>query len=444
MSDRSQPLEIRGMPRSDYAEEGVISCLLNQPQTLDFALGKLPEECFYHVGNRLLFTEILALHTSDRRSVTPVTLAQWLLDRQTMDRIGGPAIIAERFNYNPTPESYRNYTGILRGKLKLRQIINACTATIEDVYSNLDEPDECLASLSTRVMELESQGGQKFRLMPELVQAALDRYQEAAALGGQLPGIPTGYNRLDMQTGGMMPCDMWVIAGGTSDGKSAFAETLVHEAVMRDHPCAIYTFEMSDDKTTDRLFAIDAEIDNSCFKRGTFKNEDMGKLTRSAQKLRAAPIYIRDVSGMKLGALLADMRTLKRQYKVKVFMIDYGQLIRPDSKGHNREAEVAVMSGAMKAAAKSLKATIILLSQLNDDGKLRESRAIGYDADIVVTLSVPQKTPKKKGEDTQKDETRRVLFFGKNRDGERGKTINYHFHGPTYRFTEEVATTEET
>jgi len=150
-------------------------------------------------------------------------------------------------------------------------------------------------------------------------------------------------------------------------------------------------------------------------------------------------MYVRDVSGMKLGAMLSDMRLLKRRFGIEVFIIDYGQLVRPDSKGHTRESEVAIMSSSLKGAAKTLDATVILLSQLNDDGKLRESRSLGFDADIVLTLSVPE-SEETEGE---KDETRRMLFFGKNRDGARGITISYRFNGPTFTFTEEVETREE-
>jgi len=442
MSDRTTtPMDmLRGMPRSDDAERGMLSCLMvDRPEVLEAARMTIPEECFYHVGNRLLYTE---MHAANAAGVPldPQALSQWLIDRGNIDKIGGPATIAEIYNFTPTPAHFPHFRQILLQKLKLRSIIAACTEGIQLAFETGEgDASDCLAQVSTKLIELEQEGAQKFRAMPALVQDALSRYEEAARSGGRLPGISTGHFQLDEQTGGMCPGDLWVIGGGTSDGKSAFAEGIIHAAVKADQPTSLHTFEMSDDKTTDRFFSIDSQVSNSAFRRGTFKQEDMRTLTRTAERLRQYPLYIRDVSGMKLSALLADMRLLKRRHGVKLFVVDYGQLVRPDKKGHTRESEVAEMSGALKGAAKSLHATIIVLSQLNDDGKLRESRAIGMDADTVLTLSVPPKPTDKaaKKDEPQKDESRRVLFVGKNRDGERGKTITFRFNGPTYTFTEE-------
>jgi replicative DNA helicase len=249
-----------------------------------------------------------------------------------------------------------------------------------------------------------------------------------------------GFPSLDRQTGGMMPGEVIVIAGGISDAKSAFSENLSHAAVVRGRPTAIYTFEMSDDKLTDRFICIDAQIPNTSTKRGLLTQEESRKLAQATTRLMKYPLYIRDVSGMKLSALLGDMRTLKRRYKIEVFVIDYTQLIEPDKKGHTRESEVAEFSRKLKAASKNLGATVILLSQLNDQGKLRESRAIGADGDIVLTLSVPDK-PEDEWENPEvpeKDETRRDLRISKNRDGIRGSTIKFHFHGATFTFTEQA------
>lgn len=442
MSDRPSlltnvPLDMqRGMPRSDDAEKGALSCFLNRPEELlGHAATNLAPECFYHAGNRLLFEEMLAFQNQlPSRPLDNVLFSQWLIDRGLMDKIGGPGFLSELLDHVLTPAHYTYYVGILKDKLLLRQIIAACLDGIQRTYEHEEDPGNILALISTKMIELEQHGAQKFRSMPNLIQDALTRYDEAVRLGGKLPGISTGYPRLDAATGGLMKGDLWVVAGGTSDGKTALAQCILHNVCRAGCPASLHTFEMSDEKTVDRFFCINSKIPNHVFKRGLFDAMDYSNLTRTAEALNKFPLYIRDVSGMKLSALLADMRMLHRKHKVKVFVVDYGQLIRADSKGHNRENEVALMSSSLKGIAKSMKVTVIVLSQLNDDGKLRESRAIGYDGDIVGTLSLPEIEGT---EDGEKDESRRIFHFGKNRDGERGLSIPYHFNGPTFTFTEE-------
>jgi len=83
--------------------------------------------------------------------------------------------------------------------------------------------------------------------------------------------------------------------------------------------------------------------------------------------------------------------------------------------------------------------SVDLLSQLNDDGKLRESRAVGFDADVVATLSCPITKEKKDGEWIEtRQEDKRVLFVGKNRNGKRSVAFPLRFDGPTFTFTEEA------
>ena len=68
-------------------------------------------------------------------------------------------------------------------------------------------------------------------------------------------------------------------------------------------------------------------------------------------------------------------------------VVDYAQLVEGlRSKGDNREREVASISRTLKVAATKLNCLVILLSQLNDDGRLRESRALGQDANAVLFL----------------------------------------------------------
>jgi len=64
--------------------------------------------------------------------------------------------------------------------------------------------------------------------------------------------------------------------------------------------------------------------------------------------------------------------------------VDYIQLL--SGKGDNREQEISSISKVMKGMALELNCAVLALSQLTDDGKLRESRTVGHDADSVWKL----------------------------------------------------------
>ena len=92
-----------------------------------------------------------------------------------------------------------------------------------------------------------------------------------------------------------------------------------------------------------------------------------------------------------------EVRRLAKSIKgVGLVVVDYLQLLNPDTKQNSREREVAEMSRAMKQLALDCDCPVLLLSQLNRQveesdraprlSDLRESGAIEQDADIVMFL----------------------------------------------------------
>jgi replicative DNA helicase len=70
--------------------------------------------------------------------------------------------------------------------------------------------------------------------------------------------------------------------------------------------------------------------------------------------------------------------------------VDYLQLLKAPARSgpeERREAVVAEFARFLKETAVSEGVVMMVLSQLNDDGRLRESRAIGQHADVVVLIS---------------------------------------------------------
>jgi len=112
-------------------------------------------------------------------------------------------------------------------------------------------------------------------------------------------------------------------------------------------------------------------------------------------------------------------------------VVDYLQLMESDGrKGASREELVAAISRKLKAVAKRTGCHILTASQLNDAGRLRESRAIGHDADAVFLVN------KYTNEDGSFDDGKRKLFCDKNRGGKRQWEVELMFNGPTFTFKE--------
>ena len=74
-----------------------------------------------------------------------------------------------------------------------------------------------------------------------------------------------------------------------------------------------------------------------------------------------------------------------------VVLVDYIQLVRCDlGKDFTREREVAEVSRSLRLLGMETGALVIGITQLNEQGKARESRAIGQDATCVMVVKLTE------------------------------------------------------
>jgi replicative DNA helicase len=83
---------------------------------------------------------------------------------------------------------------------------------------------------------------------------------------------------------------------------------------------------------------------------------------------------------------------MHKEKPLDLIVLDYIQLIDASGqrKSETRQEAVAQVSRSAKRLAAELNCVVIGLSQLNDDGKLRESRAIGQDANAIIAVESPK------------------------------------------------------
>jgi replicative DNA helicase len=131
--------------------------------------------------------------------------------------------------------------------------------------------------------------------------------------------------------------------------------------------------------------------------------------------------------------LRAKARRLSQQHGIKLFVIDYLQLLHSTARrAENRQQEIADISSGVKALAKELKVPVIVLSQLNRElereknrkprlSDLRESGSIEQDADVVGLLYRPGSDDEEGGGSGVEQDSEQVnLLLAKQRNGPTG------------------------
>src|SRR5262249_35353339 len=224
-------------------------------------------------------------------------------------------------------------------------------------------------------------------------------------------------------------------------GKTSLAMNIAeHVAIDQRLPVGVFSLEMTADSLVLRMLCSRSRVNLRNVRDGFLAERDFPKLTLNAGKLAGAPLFIDDSSGLSILQLRAKARRLYQQYGIKLFVIDYLQLLHSSSrKVDNRQQEIAEISGGIKALAKELKVPVIVLSQLNREverekgraprlSDLRESGTIEQDADLVGLLYRPVKQGEEDEPTSEPTDAIPVnLLIAKQRNGPANEDVHLTF-----------------
>jgi replicative DNA helicase len=401
---------------------------------------------FYDLRHRTIYEALVEMF-EHKEAIDLITLPQRLKDRQQLEAVGGLSYLASLPDAVPSAANLGYYAEIVREKHLLRRMIAACTGVVARVYEHEGEVDALLDEVERDILRIsEARVEATANTMKDLVRGALRTVDEMQARRGALTGIGTGFVDLDRMTMGLRGGEMIVIAARPSLGKSALAANIAdHVAVELGLPVGLFSLEMTAESLVLRMLCSRARVNLRNVREGFLAERDFPKLTGAAGKLANAPLYIDESSALSILELRAKARRMQQQHGIKLFIIDYLQLLHSTARrAENRQQEIADISGGIKALAKELGAPVLVLSQLNREvekeknrkprlSDLRESGAIEQDADLVGLLYRAGGGEDEEGNMTEQDAAPTNLLIAKQRNGPTGD-VNLTFLRAYTRF----------
>lgn len=229
----------------------------------------------------------------------------------------------------------------------------------------------------------------------KIILHAQDRYEELVANRGRL-GVPTGIHRFDRDTGGLKGGQMTVIAAETNGGKSTVAINFANGALQQGHGVALFTLEMDRDEICDLLVSMNCRVNRNYFNTGYFSEDDLTRIAQQSRRLSNLPLWVDDSPSLTMDQIRARVVQLKAENKIGLVIIDYVQIVAPPDSRSPREQQVAEIARAIRILCKETKLPFVVLSQLNDEGKLRESRVVAHEAHNVIMLEPEDASPPRK------------------------------------------------
>jgi len=430
-------------PHSIEAEQSVLGGLLLQNGSWDKIADVLVEKDFYRRDHQLIFSAIATL-LEQSQPVDVVTLAEWHDKHGQLDQVGELSYLGYLARNTPSAANIHAYASIVRERSVLRQLISVGTSISNSAFNpeGLNSED-MLDAAEKQVFEIAEKGAKRaggFVQVKEVLGKVVDRIDNLFASDSPVTGLSTGFTDFDMQTSGLQPADLVIVAGRPSMGKTTFAMNLAESAAISSkEPVAVFSMEMPADALAMRMLSSLGQIDQHRLRTGQLNDDDWPRLTSALAILSEAPLFIDDTPALTVTELRARARRLKREHGLSLIVLDYIQLMQGSGKGENRTTEVSEISRSLKALAKELEVPVVALSQLNRSleqrpnkrpvmSDLRESGAIEQDADLIVFIyrdEVYNEDSPEKG--------KAEIIISKQRNGPIG-TVNLTFQGKYTRF----------
>lgn len=384
-------------PRDLHAEQAVLGALMTatgpstryRADTLD--TGIQPAD-YYQPAHETIHRAIRHLHDTGR-PVDLVTVADELTQRGDLDRIGGRGYLHTCAQTVPIASHGPHYAEIVRAKAYRRDVIAAAERILQYAYSDEGDENAVRATVEQELTDIINGTPGLTAAPPEVGEIYLDFVEELEEIqAGRQMGITYGLADLDAVTAGMKPGNVTVIAAGSGGGKSTLALNAAVAAAKSGAKVLFSSLEMSKTELMMKIAAAEGMVPLHHLNReGALSSDGWAAVERLGRELFATlPMRIYRPDGATLLDIASAARATVRAGGLDVLVVDYLQLIEVEqSRNVTREQAVASVSRGLKNLSTRLDCHVIALSQLNDDGMMRESRAIKNDASVVIVAERP-------------------------------------------------------
>jgi len=420
-------------PHSEDMERGVLGCVLLSPnEALALCIQKFPDGKaeFYDLRHQVIYDTLVGMYLN-QQPVDVVTLYEKLKQGQWLEAVGGIAYLNEIQDKTPSAANFAYYADVVHDKHLLRKMLAVFTAATDQIYNHRDGVDVLLDGVEVEVLAVRRAKSTKQTAIKSVINGAIGRIEAKFNSKGALSGLSTGFPDLDYYTDGLVAGELIVPAAFPGDGKTSLVMNFAEHIVLNlKLPVAVFSLEMTSESLGIRLLCSVAKVNLKDVSRGKLTEADFPKLTSAAARLSESGLHLVEDCD-SISRIVAESRRLKQEHDIKLIVVDYLQLVTGGGRGQdaNREQEVSGAAAALKRLAKELNVPVLAPSQLTDDGKLRESRAIGQHADGVWKLEPEEE---QEGDRDVVDAVK--LRIVKNRNGPRGVCVNLTFLKTFTRF----------
>lgn len=353
-------------------QKAVISYLLNNPEMYkEVSL----EPKVFNSGNDSVDTRVVY------EAFTDLIAEQTMPDPLLISQKTGLRVshIKKFYDVEYVPANIDKYLKSIRNEA-IRSELLELGFSVQQLAETLDDPTSAPLVIQEMINTINFDGD--VDLIDSSFGAILDKSVAKSELEKDMPLseklVETPFNEFNRRFGGLFMGDYTVVAGATSAGKTVLASDLITCALDNNIKVGSVILEMSEEQLIQRQISrYSANLDMTNIRKGDFHHnpsmkQDYNNAIRKLQGHRDLwNIY--GTENVNLERILAIGRKMALN-GVKLFTVDYLQLIQYDKYAKDRTLAIGLASQALAQLAKSTNMHVLAVAQLNREFSKRQDK----------------------------------------------------------------------
>ena len=440
----------------------VLAYLLKHSELLDSHFEFISADLFANSENLKIFKVFEDFHQK-QKNISIETVKNYIPDIQS-NTLKGLSLQIDQIVFSK--DIFKNYLETLQELYLRRELfkITQSKNTEATSFETSNNVKDIFLDLEKKLFDLSNfnKDSYEFKDFATVTKSSIKLVEKAFKKKGKYSGVVSGFNDLDNMLGGLQNSDLVILAGRPSMGKTALATNIAFNAAKfysseeEKGSVVMFSLEMSAEQIGLRILAEQSKIPSDKLRKGELTENDSIALSETYKEIHNLKFFFDDSPNLTVSELRSKLRRYKNNYNIKLVLIDYLQLIKPEGNKDNRVNELSEITRNLKQLAKEFDLPVVSLSQLSrqvesrDDKRpllsdLRESGSIEQDADVVMFIyresyylqrNEPTRGPDESQEsyqkkhDAWKDRNEEVfnkaeLIIAKQRNGPTGKVDLY-------------------
>ena len=440
----------------------VLAYLLKHSELLDSHFEFISADLFANSENLKIFKVLEDFHQK-QKNISIETVKNYIPDIQS-NTLKGLSLQIDQIVFSK--DIFKNYLETLQELYLRRELfkITQSKNTEATSFETSNNVKDIFLDLEKKLFDLSNfnKDSYEFKDFATVTKSSIKLVEKAFKKKGKYSGVVSGFNDLDNMLGGLQNSDLVILAGRPSMGKTALATNIAFNAAKfysseeEKGSVVMFSLEMSAEQIGLRILAEQSKIPSDKLRKGELTENDSMALSETYKEIHNLKFFFDDSPNLTVSELRSKLRRYKNNFNIKLVLIDYLQLIKPEGNKDNRVNELSEITRNLKQLAKEFDLPVVSLSQLSrqvesrDDKRpllsdLRESGSIEQDADVVMFIyresyylqrNEPTRGPDESQEsyqkkhDAWKDRNEEVfnkaeLIIAKQRNGPTGKVDLY-------------------